>query len=157
MMNKHTGIAFSCALVMSMAGLTFSAAQPSPPAPPPELAKRVTQFLNMQLYVYETRLVGSPEDLRKLLPAHLDYQVKLEEEGIMFGAGPLISEGEPTFPPKVGMIIVRADSFEDARRIADADPLHSSGVRTYTLRRWTMNEGSFRLTVKMSGQRVKIE
>ncbi|MEM8917456.1 MAG: YciI family protein [Pseudomonadota bacterium] len=124
---------------------------------PPELAERVSQFLNMKLYVYETRLVGSPEKLRELLPAHLDYQVKLEDEGIMFGAGPLVAEGQPDFPPTAGMIIIRAASFEEARKIADADPMHSSGVRTYTLRRWTMNEGSIKLNIKMSGQRVDIK
>ncbi|MEO0463375.1 MAG: YciI family protein [Pseudomonadota bacterium] len=150
-------MALACALAMPIAGASLSAQPQSPPPPPPEIAERVSQFLNMQLYVYETRLVGSPKELRELLPAHLDYQVELEEAGIMFGAGPLVAEGEPSFPPKVGMIIIRADSFEEAKRIADADPFHSSGVRTYTLRRWTMNEGSIDLTVKFSGQRVEIE
>jgi hypothetical protein len=41
-----------------------------------------------------------------------------------------------------GLIIYRADSLHDAKELADADPMHSSGARTYVLRRWLVNEGS---------------
>ena len=34
--------------------------------------------------------------------------------------------------------------------MADSDPFHKSGLRSYTLRRWTGNEGSYRLRVNYS-------
>ena len=37
-----------------------------------------------------------------------------------------------------------------ARALADADPMHARGARTYTLRRWLVNEGSLNLSVGLS-------
>ena len=48
------------------------------------------------------------------------------------------------------MIIVRAASLDEARAIADADPMHSSGVRRYRIRPWLLNEGSYTVTVRYS-------
>ncbi|MEL7043109.1 MAG: YciI family protein [Pseudomonadota bacterium] len=143
--------------LFGVACATTSVAQEAPPKLPPEIQERVSGFLNMELYIYETRVAGDPKLVVDNLMAHLDYQVELQDAGIMFGAGPLQEEGAPSFPPVAGMIIIRAASFDEARAIADADPMHSSGARTYTLRKWTMNEGSLDLTVKFSGQSVDIE
>lgn len=140
-----------------IAGCATSAIAQSPPEVPEHIRERAAGFLNLELYVYETRLAGSPELMLSQLGPHLDYQVQLQEDGILFGAGPMQEEGEALGPPKAGMIIVRASSFEEAKAIADADPMHSSGARTYTLRKWTLNEGSLDLTVKFSGQSVSIE
>ena len=54
------------------------------------------------------------------------------------------------------MIIVRAGSFEEADAIAKADPMHSSGVRSYKIQRWILNEGSYTATVTYSDQRMTI-
>ncbi|MCG8440169.1 MAG: YciI family protein [Caulobacterales bacterium] len=150
----------AAALIAVGAGALLSSAsiaQGPPPGLPPAVVERVEQFLNMELYVYETKLAGPVDELMANLQEHLDYQVRLEESGVLFGAGPLAEEGAPPSPPTLGMIIVRAGSFEEARAIADADPMHANGVRTYTLRKWTMNEGSFDLSVTFSGQRAEIE
>lgn len=106
-------------------------------------------MLQKELYVISTRLApGVPlEKMRDVVPAHLAFQVDLENRGIMFGAGPL-------FPPDSdvwqgdGLVIIRAQSIEEAKTIAAADPMHSSGIREYKVREWMMNEGS--ITVKMS-------
>ena len=50
----------------------------------------------------------------------------------------------------MGMIIYRAESLDAARALADADPMHQSGARSYTMRRWMINEGSFNLNVGLS-------
>jgi hypothetical protein len=47
-----------------------------------------------------------------------------------------------------GMIVVRAASRDEARRIADSDPLHAAGLRTYVLKEWMVNEG--RVSVKLN-------
>jgi len=50
----------------------------------------------------------------------------------------------------VGLIIYRAASLEDARALAEADPMHKSGARSFVLRRWMINEGSLHVSVGLS-------
>ena len=80
-----------------------------------------SNFLQKTLYVITTVPCVPLEEMRKHLPAHIDRQVELEKAGIMFGAGPVFNEGSEV--PDAGMIIVRADSFDHAREIADGDDL----------------------------------
>lgn len=115
------------------------------------------QFLGLELYVYETRLSGDVSKMAAHLPEHLEYQLELERSGVMFAAGPLFDEDGAKGPPKSGMIIVRASSMEQAREIADADPMHKAGVRTYTLRKWIINEGSLEVSLKFSGKNLELE
>lgn len=111
-------------------------------------------FLNKTLYVITTVPCAPREEMLKHMSAHIDRQVELEEKGIMFGAGPLFDEESEQ--PVAGMIIVRADSFEHAKEIADGDPMHANGVRSYTIRRWRLNEGSFNVTIRYSAQSADI-
>ena len=86
---------------------------------------------------------SEPDAIRR----HLAHQVDLEKQGIMFGAGPVSdAQGKHEY----GMIIVRADSAEEAKRIAESDPMQKEGRRTYTLHEWTLNEGRLNLTVNFS-------
>lgn len=118
---------------------------------------RPKQALGMELYVYETRLSGDPENMASYLPQHLEYQLELERKGIMFGAGPLFEEDHPKGPPAAGMIIIRADSMEHARKIADSDPMHKAGVRSYTMRKWFLNEGALEVSLKFSAQDFELK
>ncbi len=95
----------------------------------------------------------TPEQLRATLPAHLDHQVALEKQGVLFAAGPLDAEDGS----RRGLIVIRADSFEDARRIADTDPFHAKGLRNYTVERWTVNEGSYTVRLTYSDQRLSLD
>jgi uncharacterized protein YciI len=111
-------------------------------------------FLGKEYYVIVTTPVAPREELDKLLGEHLAHQIKLEKQGIMFGAGPLAGEDGARVG---GMIIIRAKSFAEARAIADSDPYHRNGLRTYTLTRWTVNEGSYTVRVNYSDQTMTIE
>jgi hypothetical protein len=48
------------------------------------------------------------------------------------------------------MIIYRAASMEAARALAEADPMHSAQARSYTLRKWLINEGSLNISIGLS-------
>lgn len=110
--------------------------------------------LAYELFVALSTPVLAPDEVKKQLPAHLQYQSILEQSGTLAFAGPLSDlTGEQM--EGMGMIVYRAESLEAAKSIADADPMHLSGARTYTLRRWMINEGSFQLDVKLSAQKVK--
>jgi uncharacterized protein len=112
-------------------------------------------MLGKKLWVVLTRRVAPIEEMQKHIKAHLLHQIKLEKDGIMYGAGPAVAPGasEASF----GLIIIRAKDEAEARRIADADPMHKEGVRKYELYQWTMNEGRINVTVNFSDQTFKFD
>ena len=109
-----------------------------------------SKMLKKRLWVVITKAAAPPEAMSPLLEAHLQHQIRLEKDGIMFGAGPLSNaDGTPT---GTGMIIIRAESEAEARRVADEDPFHAQGLRTYTLQQWSLNEGRLNITIDFSDQ-----
>jgi len=118
--------------------------------------KRIAQergALALELYVVNTVPAGPDVDLPGTLPDHLAYQARLEAEGRLAFAGP-VSDASGENMSGEGMIIYRAESLEEARALAEGDPMHSRGVRTFTLRRWLINEGSFTVSVGLSTKKV---
>jgi len=109
--------------------------------------------LALELYVAISTPAKPPEELKKLLPDHLAYQGKLEVAHQLAFAGPM---SDPTGAKMegVGLIVYRADNLKAARALADADPMHAGGARTYEMRKWMINEGSFSLTTCLSAQKV---
>ena len=112
-------------------------------------------MLRKELYVIFTKPVAPREEIRKILPEHLKRQIELEKKGILFAAGPMDPFDETK--TRTGMIIVRASSFEEADEIARNDPMHTSGVREYDIWKWSLNEGSFSVTINYSDQSASIE
>ena len=80
-------------------------------------------------------------------PEHVAFQLDLEKRGIMFAAGPLGDLENPDQWHGEGLIVIRADSLEEARDIAASDPMHKSGARTYTVRPWLVNEGTLSVRI----------
>ena len=116
-----------------------------------EALSRSKGFLAQRLYVILTEPVNGLEAVQAASDDHLAHQVALERSGQLFAAGPLLTDdglgcrGE-------GMIIVRANSLEEARAIAERDPMHATGARTYRIRPWLLNEGSLTLRINLSDQ-----
>jgi uncharacterized protein len=113
------------------------------------------KMLRKELWVVMTRRVAPHEEVRRHLKAHLAYQVELEKSGHLFGAGPATVPGETH--PAFGLILYRAKDEVEARALADADPMHASGVRTYELYRWSMNEGRITVTLDYSDRTFRLE
>lgn len=105
--------------------------------------------LQKQMYVYFTKPANGLRPVMENLEDHLKFQVELEQKGIMFGAGPFWTDDEQRWEGE-GMIIIRADSIAEARKIAESDPMHASGARTFTLRPWLLNEGMVTMKVTYS-------
>ena len=112
------------------------------------------EMLQKDLYVIFTRPVAPREEIMKMLPKHLERQVELEKQGILFAAGPMEPQDESK--PRTGMIIIRADSFEHANEIAMADPFHAAGLREFDIWNWSMNEGSFTVTINYSDKSAAV-
>ena len=111
------------------------------------------KFLGKEMYLVITRPVRSPEIARRLAD-HLAHQIDLEKRGILFAAGPLYPRDSNL--PEAGMFVLRANSFEEAEAIAKTDPLHQAGLRTFTLQKWRINEGSFTVTLNYSDQSMRV-
>ena len=111
--------------------------------------------LAFELFVAISMPQKAPEDIKSVLPDHLAYIQSLETSGQLVLAGPLSNEtGEEM--EGAGMLILRATSMDEARNLAQNDPMHSTGARTFTLRRWLVNEGNLSLSVGLSTGTVEL-
>lgn len=104
--------------------------------------------LRMQLYAV-TSTATSLEAVNQNLAKHHAYQRELEEQNVLFCAGPLLTDDGQYFEGD-GLVIYRAASVEAATAIAQADPLHSSGARTFRIRPWLLNDGSMTIRITLS-------
>lgn len=107
-----------------------------------------------ELYMVLSTPAGDPTKVKELLPKHLAFQAEQEARGALFLAGPVSDETGDRMQG-AGLIIYRAASLEDARAIAEADPMHESGARSFVLCRWLVNEGSMTLSLGLSAQSVR--
>lgn len=113
-------------------------------------------LLGKTLYVISSRPTSGLQPILDVLDEHIAYQTKLERDGVMFAAGPLASEDLTEWLGE-GLFMYRADSIDRARQIAEADPMHRSGARSFTIREWMLNEGTYSIQVFYStGERPRI-
>lgn len=103
--------------------------------------------LAAELYMAVSTPVAPPETVKEILPRHLSYQLKLQGEHKLAFAGPL-SDDTGDNMQGAGMMIYSAGSLDEARALADADPMHAEGGRSYTIRRWLVNEGHIPASLK---------
>ena len=78
---------------------------------------------------------------------HVAWMLGLEAEGVLFLSGPLLSG--PGTGPGSGVTVIRADDQDAARAVAAADPFVQACLRTFTLHRWRLNEGSVSVTISL--------
>ncbi len=107
-------------------------------------------MLQKTLYVVLTTPVRPMSELAELLPQHLRYMIELEKRGILFASGPFLADEHVAAGS--GMTILRAASRAEAEAIASKDPFNESGMRTFEIRTWQLNEGSFTVTINYSDQ-----
>ena len=106
-------------------------------------------LLGLRLYVVSSKPTTGLGPILAALEEHIAYQTKLERDGVMFAAGPLASEDLTEWLGE-GLFMYRADSIDHAREMASADPMHASGARTFTIREWMMNEGTYTVQIYYS-------
>ncbi len=104
-------------------------------------------MLQWQVYVIHTFPENGMGPVMENIGPHLEYQARMEAEGVYVAAGPHWADDEESWEGE-GMIVVRAKNLADARKIAEADPMHSSGARSFRVRPWLINEGT--ITVKVN-------
>ena len=103
-------------------------------------------MLKWQVYVIHTTPTDGMDKVMENIHDHLAFQRRMEDEGVYVAAGPHWADDEETWEGE-GMIVLRAKSLAHAREIAESDPMHASGARSFTVRPWLINEGT--ITVKV--------
>ena len=112
-------------------------------------------MLQKQLYAVFTSPANGMGPVMANIEAHLKFQIELEQKGIMFGAGPFWTDDEKEWQGE-GMVIIRAGSLAEAKAIAETDPMHKSGARTFRVRPWLLNEGTVTIKVTYSDGKREI-
>ncbi len=112
-------------------------------------------MLQKQLYAIFTTPSDGLGPVFANIAAHLEFQVELERKGIMFAAGPIWTDDEQSWEGE-GLVIIRAATREEAIKIAESDPMHKSGARTYRVRPWMINEGAMTVRIDFSTQKFEI-
>ncbi len=118
------------------------------------VAQLTQKMLRRKFYAVLSKASPTPEKLKSLLPAHLEYMIGLEKRGVLFASGPLADGAGP--PTGAGLTILRTSSMEEARALAEADPFVRNGLRTFELKEWTVMEGTLGLRVNLSDQSVEV-
>lgn len=97
--------------------------------------------LAMEVFVCFTTPVQSRPPPADVMAEHKAYIAGLETSGAVFLAGPLSNE-EGTHMSGSGMIVFAAGSIAEATALAEGDPMHKHGIRTFKLQAWRLNEGA---------------
>ncbi len=118
------------------------------------IAALTGKMLRRKFYAVLSKASPTPEKLKALLPAHLEYMIALEKRGVLFASGPL-ADGEGP-PNGAGLTILRVANAQDARALAEADPFVANGLRTFELKEWTVMEGTLGLRVNLSDQSIEV-
>jgi uncharacterized protein YciI len=86
----------------------------------------------------------SSERIQKNFDAHKVWLKQHEQD--IFIAGPLLTDSLEY--SGTGLIVLRAESLANAVKIAEDDPMHRSGARTFRVVPWRLNEGT--ITAKLT-------
>lgn len=117
--------------------------------PAAEAVKASQGRLQKTLFVVVSTAADGLAPLKENVHAHLEYLAGLERSGQLFLAGPLFDE-DPDAWSGDGLLVYNAADIDEARRIAEGDPMHRSGARRYTIRPWLCNDGALTLRVRLS-------
>ena len=110
-----------------------------------ELCRR--QDLNLmtkELYIVFSDPTNGLGPVLENLDDHLAYQIRLQNDGVMFAAGPLAGEGGSEYLGN-GIFVYHAESMDHAVQIAASDPMHMAGARRFRVLPWLLNEGDLRI------------
>ena len=111
--------------------------------------------LGLVHYAVMSEFTDKEGDRAAVRDERLAYQGRLEAEGRLFCASPLLKEDGAM--AGIGLIIYKAASLDEARKIADGDPFLKSGLRRCKIWPWEINEGGIDLKIRFAAGLFDIE
>jgi hypothetical protein len=126
-----------------------------------ELVELLPKLKGRQLWLLDmtpTDLWPAPgsaptEEMMRHFVDHLRWLEHHESTGALFLSG-TINQHEGIGP---GMAVLNVETRDDAEELAATEPFGRAGLRTNTIRSWTVNEGSMTLTIKLFANSTTIE
>ncbi|MEW9922200.1 YciI family protein [Marimonas sp. MJW-29] len=113
-------------------------------------------MLQRQLFAIFTTPTDGLGHVFANIEEHLQFQVQLEKDGILYAAGPIWTDDEESWEGE-GLVVVKAASRAEAIAIAERDPMHKAGARSFRVRPWLINEGSVTITLNNSSQTFTVK
>ncbi len=122
-----------------------------------EIMARMARLELYAIFMRPTEKYDTESDEgREIMRRHLQFQLEMEDRGILLAAGPLDDFGRASTLAKFrastpagerlidasGMYFIAAPSREAAEEIASSEPFEAAGWRTHTLCTWMLNEGT---------------
>jgi uncharacterized protein len=102
------------------------------------------------------RWAGTAEDeLALTIRRHMVWMLDLERTGALFAGGPLDVRVDAWADS--GLYVLRSGSLADAAALAARDPLVVAGLRTPSVRSWTVNQGCLSLTVRLFDHSARLD
>jgi uncharacterized protein len=80
----------------------------------------------------------SQSELEKLQKEHLAHLTRMGEEGKMVIAGPFSAQADESFR---GLCLYRVSSLDEAKRLAEADPMVKAGRLEVAVMNWHVEKG----------------
>jgi uncharacterized protein YciI len=93
------------------------------------------------------------EEMMQLFVDHIRWLEQHESTGALFLSG-TINQQDGIGP---GMAVLNVATRDDAEALAGTEPFGLAGLRTNTIRAWTVNEGSMTFTIKLFANSTTIE
>jgi uncharacterized protein len=103
-----------------------------------EIATLLQPMVKKVLWVVLSTARVPSSEMEPHAPAHLEYMNRLEQQGLLWGSGPFVVPGVTVGD---GLTIFNVATEADARKLMDAEPLTSLGMRTYEIHKWELREG----------------
>jgi len=117
-----------------------------------ELARIRAGMIRQDYYLMHRR-PAAPERKAAVLLEHFQWLVAMEKAGHILMTGALFDQqgrqGE-------GLTLLRAQSWQDAQRLAATDPFVMTGAVSFAIERWLLGAGHISLSVDLSDQRVTL-
>jgi uncharacterized protein len=104
-----------------------------------EIASLLQPMIKKTLWAVLSTAKVPSADMEPHAPEHLKYMNGLEAQGLLWGSGPFVVPGVTVGD---GLTIFNVATEADARKLMDAEPLTSLGMRSYVIRQWELREGS---------------
>lgn len=88
---------------------------------------------------------------------HDEYLLSLEQQGVLFGAGPFVGPNRWSEEPDLEMIVIRAEDRDEAEARASDEPLTRSGLRRMRIIPWIRNSGTVQLEVRFASREMWVD
>jgi uncharacterized protein YciI len=93
-------------------------------------------------------------EIERVFPAHKQWIAEQEAAGRIVVAGPFLADDLSWDGD--GLIVFRAETLDEAVRLAHRDPMHAEGLRTFEIIPWQINEGFLNIVLTISGGTVQL-